>query len=75
MLTDCAHVSSRLPPQALFNAEPLYSPNASITEQARAVRAFDANAPWIEDATFVRLGRRPDAMHRGRRRRASGRYS
>ena len=35
--------------------EPLYAPNASMTEQARAVRAFDANAPWIEDATFVRL--------------------
>jgi hypothetical protein len=35
--------------------EPLYAPAASLTDQARAVRAFDANAPWIEDATFVRL--------------------
>ena len=35
--------------------EPLYAPNASLAEQARAVTARDANAPWIEDATFVRL--------------------
>jgi hypothetical protein len=35
--------------------ESLYTPNASPVEQARAVAARDANAPWIEDATFVRL--------------------
>ena len=35
--------------------EPLYAPNASLAEQARAVSARDAIAPWIEDATFVRL--------------------
>ena len=35
--------------------EPLYAPNASMIEQARAVTVSDANAPWIEDATFVRV--------------------
>jgi hypothetical protein len=34
---------------------PLYDPNASEAEQARAVSASNATAPWIEDASFVRL--------------------
>jgi hypothetical protein len=34
---------------------PLYVPNASLAEQARAVDSQDAFAAWIEDGAFVRL--------------------
>ena len=35
--------------------EPLYAPNASAAEQARAVSAREGTASWIEDASFVRV--------------------
>jgi hypothetical protein len=35
--------------------EPLYAPNASAAEQARAVSAREGTAAWIEDASFARL--------------------
>ena len=35
--------------------EPLYAPNASAAEQARAVSARQGTASWMEDASFVRL--------------------
>jgi hypothetical protein len=35
--------------------EPLYEPNASGAEQARAVSGRQGTAAWIEDASFVRL--------------------
>ena len=34
--------------------EPLYAPNASTAEQARAVSARQGTASWMEDASFVR---------------------
>ena len=34
---------------------PLYAPNASTAEQARAVSARQGTASWMEDASFVRL--------------------
>jgi hypothetical protein len=33
----------------------LYSPDASLADQARAVDAAEAEAAWIEDASFVKL--------------------
>src|SRR4029078_2793569 len=33
----------------------LYEPNVSSAEQARAVDPVDAQAAWVEDASFVRL--------------------
>jgi hypothetical protein len=35
--------------------EPLYAPNATLAEQARAVSAREGTASWIEDASFVRV--------------------
>ena len=35
--------------------EPLYAPNASVAEQARAVSAGQGTASWMEDASFVRV--------------------
>ena len=35
--------------------EPLYAPNASTAEQARAVSARPGTAGWMEDASLVRL--------------------